>query len=89
MGSGNVLTLVSTAKLPGFGKKFEVIEAFKGTSSSTGVQDGLMLVNQPNLTPTTSVQSVGCLMGHDSSFHRYGGFCEGAKMILSDEESYS
>jgi hypothetical protein len=33
-----------------------------------------------DLTPATSVQSVDYAMRHDSSFFKYGGFCDSAKM---------
>jgi hypothetical protein len=42
-------------------------------------------VNQP--TPATSVQSVDYPMRPDSSFYQYGGFCEGARMILGGDKS--
>lgn len=35
-----------------------------------------------DLTPATSVQSVDYSLRHDSSFFKYGGFCDGAKMSL-------
>lgn len=89
-GNNGVLALASTLKLPGFGMNIsDGIEALKRESSRTDIQDGLMLANEPNhLTPSTSTFSAHCAMSHDSSFYRYGGFCEGAKLALKGEKSY-
>jgi hypothetical protein len=84
------LALASTLKLPGFGINVaDGIEPIKRESSSTDVQDGLMLVNETNgLTPTSTL-SVDCAMRQDSSFSIYGGgFCEGAKMACQGQKSY-
>jgi len=76
-----VMGIARTLKVPGFGE---------------GVEDGLEVVGQKlvsdpglipadeshSLTPATSVQSVDYAMRHDSSFFKYGGFCESAKMAL-------
>jgi hypothetical protein len=89
-GDNDVLGLASTLKLPGFGKNVtDGIEAMKRESTSTGVADGLMLVNEPNgLTPSTSTVSAHCAISHDSSFYRYGGFCEGAKLASKGQKFY-
>jgi hypothetical protein len=84
-----VLALASTLRLPGFGVHVaEGMEVINRELSSTDVPDGLIPVNEPNgLTPASTL-SVDCAMGHDSSFYRYGGFCEGARMALKGEKSY-
>lgn len=60
----------------------------KRESSSTDALDGLIPVNEPNGLTPASMLSVDCAMGHDSSFYRYGRFCEGATMALHREKSY-
>jgi hypothetical protein len=89
-GNNDVLGLASTLKLPGFGMNVtDGIEAMKRESTSTSVADGLMLVNESNgLTPSTSTFSAHCVISHDSSFYRYGSFCEGAKLASKGQKFY-
>ncbi|KAH8587595.1 hypothetical protein B0O99DRAFT_526536 [Bisporella sp. PMI_857] len=81
--------LATTLKLPGFGKGvepgIEVVDRINHDS-------GLILANESQQTgqptPTASMKSADHPMRHDSSFYRFGGFCEGAKQILRGEAGF-
>ncbi len=76
--------LAGTLKVPGFGDGVE--EGLEVVGPGLVSDPGLIPADESNshkdLTPATSVQSVDYAMRHDSSFFKYGGFCEGAKMTL-------
>ena len=82
-------SLATTLQLPDFGKGVEPgIEAVVRIDHENGLMlahEGQILVTQ---TPAASVLSVDHQMRHDSSFYKFGGFCEGAKMLLRGEVSY-
>jgi hypothetical protein len=40
------------------------------------------------VTPTTSLRSLDYPMRHDSSFYKFGGFCEGAKVLVRGEQGF-
>lgn len=73
-----------TLKVPGFVDGVE--EGLEVVGPGLVSDPGLILAeeshNHKDLTPVTSVQSVDYAMRHDSSFFKYGGFCDGAKMAL-------
>jgi hypothetical protein len=87
--SSTVSTLAATLRLPGFGANVaDGIEPVRDERSSI-YSNGLMLVNEGSQsTPPASFRSIDSLMRHDSSFFAYGGFCEGAKMMLSGEKDF-
>ncbi|KAG9244854.1 hypothetical protein BJ878DRAFT_479768 [Calycina marina] len=78
--------LATTLQLPDFGKGVEPgIEAVNGIDHD----DGKMLVHEGNtVTPAASVKSIDHQMRHDSSFYKFGGFCEGAKMFMKGATTY-
>jgi hypothetical protein len=84
------LGLSSTLKLLGFSiNVINGIEAIKRELTGIDVPDGLMLINEPNeLIPLTSTFSAHHIISHDSSFYRYGGFYEGAKLALKEQKFY-
>jgi hypothetical protein len=84
-----VSTLAATLRLPGYGVNVAYgIEAVREEGSSNH-SNGLMLADKRSQsTPAASFRSVDCLMRHDSSFYAYGGFCEGAKMMLRGEKDF-
>jgi hypothetical protein len=71
-------------KYPGLGNG--IGEGLEVVGQGLVSDPGLIPVNESHshndLTPATSVQSVEYAMRHDSSFFKYGGFCDGAKMAL-------
>lgn len=79
--------LSRTLRLPGFGDNItQGIEVVKDESSSS---DGPIPVAEGSPpTSAPSVLSVDCPIRHDRSFYRYGGFCEGARMMLRGEKDY-
>jgi hypothetical protein len=78
------LGLAGTLKLPGFGDGVE--DGLEVVGQKLISDPGLIPAEQSHsskdLTPATSVQSVDYAMRHDSSFFKYEGFCESAKMAL-------
>ena len=81
--------LATTLQLPDFGKGVEPgIEVVNGIDH----ENGLMLANENKVvntfTPAASVVSVEHQIRHDTSFYKFGGFCEGSKMLLKGEVSY-
>lgn len=78
------LGLAGTLKLPGYGDGVE--DGLEVVGQKLVSDPGLIPAAESNshkdLTPATSVQSVDYAMRHDSSFFKYGGFCESAKISL-------
>jgi hypothetical protein len=78
------ISLSRTLKVPGFGDGVE--EGLEVVGPGLVSDPGLIPADESHshkdFTPATSVQSVDYAMRHDSSFFKYGGFCEGAKMTL-------
>lgn len=77
------LPLAGARKVPGFGDG--VVDGLEVVGQNLVSDPGLIPADENqndlrDLTPATSVQSVDYAMRHDSSFFRYGGFCDGAKM---------
>lgn len=82
-------SLATTLQLPDFGKGVEPgIEAVIRVDH----ENGLILANEGQtlntITPAASVVSVDHQMRHDTSFYKFGGFCEGAKMLVRGGVSY-
>jgi hypothetical protein len=79
------IPLAGTLKVPGFGEGVE--DGLEVVGQKLVSDPGLIPANEnhddvKDLTPATSVQSIDYAMRHDSSFFKYGGFCDGAKMSL-------
>jgi hypothetical protein len=72
--------LASTLKVPGVEDGLEVVG--QKLVSDPGLIPADESHSHKDLTPATSVQSVDYAMRHDSSFFKYGGFCESAKISL-------
>jgi hypothetical protein len=82
-GSGwDNIGLAETLKTPGYGEGVE--DGIQVVVTPVISDPGLMLVNEDTklLTPAVSIQSMDYAIRHDSSFYKYGGFCDGAKMTL-------
>ena len=82
-GNGSWGPLATTLQVPGFGQGVEQgIEVVDNIDRD----NGLILANEDQIivqpTPATSLKSVDAPMRPDSSFYRFGGFCEGAKVLL-------
>jgi hypothetical protein len=79
-----VMGIASTLKVPGFGEGVE--DGLEVVGQKLVSDPGLIPADESHshkdLTPATSVQSVEYAMRHDSSFFKYGGFCESAKVAL-------
>ena len=81
--------LATTLKVPGFGEGVEPgIEAVDTIDRDNGLilANEDQVVNQP--TSTASLKSTDYPMRHDSSFYRFGGFCEGAKLMTRGEVGF-
>lgn len=80
--------LATTLRLPGFGNGVEPgLEVVNPVDHEIGlILAHENLTHQP--TPTTSVKSIDHPMRHDSSFYKFGGFCEGSKAILRGEVGF-
>jgi hypothetical protein len=77
------IPLAGILKVPGFGAGVE--DGLEVVDQKLIPDPRLIPVDEKHddlreLTPPTSVQSVDHAMRHDSSFFKYGGFCDGAKM---------
>jgi len=78
--------LATTLQTPDFGKGVEPgLEVANGIDYENekivvGSDD---VYHQP--TPTASMKSIDYPIRHDTSFYKFGGFCEGAKAILRGE----
>lgn len=85
-GQDNWGILATTLQLPGFG---EGVEQGLEVVSHVDHDNGLILANERHIlnqpTPTASLKSIDHPMRHDSSFYKFGGFCEGAKAIIRGE----
>lgn len=77
--------LATTLQLPGFGMG---VEPGLEVVSPVDHNNEKMLAyedNMPEPTPTASMKSIDHPMRHDTSFYKFGGFCDGSKAILSGE----
>ena len=78
--------MATTLQTPDFGKGVEPgLEVANGIDYENekivvGSDD---VYHQP--TPTASMKSIDYPIRHDTSFYKFGGFCEGAKAILRGE----
>jgi hypothetical protein len=79
-----VIGIAGTLKDPGFGEG--VVDGLEVVGQKLVSDPGLIPADEnhihKDLTPATSVQSVDYAMRQNSSFFKYGGFCESAKMAL-------
>jgi hypothetical protein len=53
--------------------------------------NGLILASEDQVvepTPAASMESVHCPMRQDTSFYKFGGFCEGAKALIRGETGF-
>jgi hypothetical protein len=82
-----VVQLAQTLKVPGYGEN--VPDGLEVVGQTLISDPGLMLADETQknivkniLSPASSVQSVDHALTPDTSFYKYGGFCEGAKMVL-------
>lgn len=81
--------LATTLQVPGFGAGVEEgIEVVDNIDRD----NGLILANEDQIvvqpTPSASVTSVDAPMRPDSSFYRFGGFCDGAKALIRGETGF-
>jgi hypothetical protein len=89
--------LATTLQLPGFGAGVESgIEVVPGTSGIDYDNEKIVVGSSEGSegpvytlpTPTTSVKSMDYPVRHDSSFYKFGGFCEGAKALMRGETGF-
>lgn len=81
--------LATTLRVPGYGNGVEDgLEVVRPIDHDNGLilANEIQVVIQP--TPTSSVNSIDHPMRHDASFYKYGGFCDGSKMILRGEACF-
>lgn len=85
--SGN---LASTLRMPGFGEGvpdgMELVTPPATPDHSEKILDSR--AHPDYHTPTSSVKSIDSPMRHDTSFYKFGGFCEGARASLRGELGY-
>jgi hypothetical protein len=89
--SGSAKDLAATLKLPDYGKGVE--PGLEPVERPLMVDRNNEKIAVPNnhfqqRTLTSSVKSIDSPMRHDSSFYKFGGFCEGAKASLRGELGY-
>jgi len=91
-GSGvdnNWAGLATTLKVPGYGQGvesgLEVVEKHEFDDEKMVVGEGSGHI-QP--TPTASMKSIDYPMRHDSSFYKFGGFCEGARAMIRGDTGF-
>jgi hypothetical protein len=81
--------LAATLRVPSFG---EGVEPGIEVVDNVDRNNGLILANEDQIvvqpTPTASMGSIGAPIRPDSSFYRFGGFCEGAKALLRGEQGF-
>jgi hypothetical protein len=85
---GNWGTLATTLKVPGYGNG---VEPGLEVVSPVDHDNEKILANENHVRPPTSTSSMKSIdhpMRHDSSFYRFGGFCEGAKSILRGDVGF-
>ena len=88
-GDGKWGHLATSLQTPGFGEGvgqgLEVVD-------NIDRDNGLILANEDQVvvqsTPTASVKSLDHPMRHDSSFYKFGGFCDGAKALIRGETGF-
>jgi hypothetical protein len=88
--------LATTLQLPGYGQGVEPgLEVVTGTPGFR-YDEGMIVVGPSDesapaytlATPTTSLRSLDYPIRHDSSFYKFGGFCEGAKVLVKGEQGF-
>lgn len=80
--------LATTLRTSDFGKG---VESGLEVISPIDHENGLMLAAENGSsrpTPTSSMKSNDNPMRHDSSFYKFGGFCEGSKAVLRGEVGF-
>lgn len=86
--------LAATLKIPGFGQGVEdglIVVENPATAVDYDNEKETVPFDNPNFhstTPTASMKSIDSPMRHDSSFYKYGGFCDGALVALRGELSH-
>ncbi|KAG4427477.1 hypothetical protein IFR05_017039 [Cadophora sp. M221] len=79
--------LATTLQTPDFGKGvedgLELANGIDYDNEKIVVGSDETFYHQP--TPTASMKSIDYPIRHDTSFYKFGGFCEGSKAILSGE----
>ncbi|KAJ5040526.1 uncharacterized protein L3040_006180 [Drepanopeziza brunnea f. sp. 'multigermtubi'] len=80
--------IATTLQTPDFGKGVEPgIEVVTGIDhENEKIAVGPDEYHHP--TPTASMESVDCPIRHDTSFYKFGGFCEGSKAVLRGENGF-
>jgi hypothetical protein len=88
--------LATTLQPPGYAQGVEPgLEVVTGTPGFR-YDEGMIVVGPSEepapaytlATPTTSLRSQDYPMRHDSSFYKFGGFCEGAKVLVRGEQGF-
>lgn len=83
--------LATTLRVPGFGSG---VESGLEVVTNIDYDNEKMVVsraedaNYQQPTPTASMRSIDYPMRHDSSFYKFGGFCEGGKAMIRGEEGF-
>lgn len=81
--------LATTLQVPGFGSG---VEEGLEVLSHVDHDNGLMLVCEDEIidqpTPITSTKSIGYPIRHDTSFYRFGGFCDGARALIAGNTGF-
>jgi len=89
-GDENLGDLATTLKVPGFGEGVEdglhLVTNIDYDNEKIFVRQDGPSFSQP--TPTTSMKSIDYPIRHDTSFYKFGGFCEGAKALLRGETGF-
>ncbi len=82
--------LATTLQTPDFGKGvepgIEVVTGIDYDNEKIAVGPNESGYRQP--TPTASMKSIDYPIRHDTSFYKFGGFCEGSKAVLRGENGF-
>ncbi|KAG9231692.1 hypothetical protein BJ875DRAFT_468735 [Amylocarpus encephaloides] len=87
-------TLSSTLHVPGYAagidSGLEVAVAVDRENEKMVVEEEAPAVVYPpsTPTPTASMKSIDCPIAHDTSFYRFGGFCDGSKAMMRGESGF-
>jgi len=82
-------TLATTLQVLDFGKDVEPgLEVMGSVDHENGLMLASEVFSQQIPTPTPSLRSVKHSIRHDSSFYKFGGFCDGAKAMLRGESGF-
>ncbi len=78
----------TTLQVPGF--REDVADGIE-VIDNIDRDNGLILASEDQVvepTPAASMESVHCPMRQDTSFYKFGGFCEGAKALIRGETGF-